>query len=266
MELFLMAAWVGIVFCAPPGAIAAEAIRRGVTRGFWPALLVEFGSLVGDATWATIALVGLAVLVQNPLLRLALALIGAALLFYLARSALQDARTASARPSWVAFAVDLAWGVVAVTGLVWLIQGLPDALAAGGAWLRWPLGLALFLLGWWRISAADQQAMPKAQAASAGGDFATGAFLSLGNPWNIVFWVGLGSSQLAALENPQIADYVTFFAGFMTGAVIWCFIIAGLIGFGRQWITPSFFRRINLVCGLLLGFFALQLLVQPVSG
>jgi chemosensory pili system protein ChpE len=132
--------------------------------------------------------------------------------------------------------------------------------------LRWPLGLALFLVGWWRITAAAPWAMPKAHGSSARGDFATGALLSLGNPWNIVFWVGLGSSQLATLQHPQTADYLTFFAGFMTGAVIWCFFAAGLIGYGRQWITPSFFRRINLVCGLLLGFFALQLLVQTVRG
>ena len=38
----------------------------------------------------------------------------------------------------------------------------------------------------------------------------------------------------------------------MAGAVLWCFFMAGLIAWGRQFITPTFFRRINLVCGCLL--------------
>jgi len=45
----------------------------------------------------------------------------------------------------------------------------------------------------------------------------------------------------------------------MAGAVLWCFFMAGLIAWGRQFITPTFFRRINLVCGLFLGYFAVQL-------
>jgi len=65
LTLFTSSLLLGIVFCAPPGAIAAEAVRRGFAKGFRPALFVEFGSLVGDATWAIVALVGLAVLVQT---------------------------------------------------------------------------------------------------------------------------------------------------------------------------------------------------------
>src|SRR5262245_60928650 len=111
LSLFLTSIWVGIVFCAPPGAITAEAIRRGMTRGFLPALFVEFGSLVGDATWAAIALVGLSFLVQNTVMRIVLALVGAALLLYLARSALQDAGDASDKIKRHSFLLDLAWGV-----------------------------------------------------------------------------------------------------------------------------------------------------------
>src|SRR5947208_3018976 len=90
-SLFISAFLIGIAFCAPPGAITAEAIRRGVRGGFRPALFVEFGSLIGDATWAIIALVGLAVLVQLPFARLGLGLLGAALLLYLAWGALKEA-------------------------------------------------------------------------------------------------------------------------------------------------------------------------------
>jgi chemosensory pili system protein ChpE len=263
ITLFFTSLWVGIIFCAPPGAITAESIRRGVVRGFQPALLVQFGSLVGDATWATVALVGLAVLVQNTAMRLVLALVGVGLLLYLAHGALREARVASLRPKWPAFLRDLSWGVVAVSGLLLLIQGWPVEWGSG-AWLRWPSGALLFGLGWWQSGQAAPPAMPTAHTVRTSGDFATGALLSLGNPWNIVFWVGIGSKQLALLENPQMLDYGIFFAGFMAGALLWCFFMAGLVAWGRQFVTPTFFRRVNLVCGLLLGVFGLQLLWQMV--
>jgi hypothetical protein len=45
----------------------------------------------------------------------------------------------------------------------------------------------------------------------------------------------------------------------MTGAFLWCFFMAGLVAWGRKFITSAFFRWVNLACGLALGFFALQL-------
>ena len=34
---------LAIAFCAPPGVITAETVRRGAARGFIPALFVQFG-------------------------------------------------------------------------------------------------------------------------------------------------------------------------------------------------------------------------------
>jgi len=202
-SLFISAFLIGIAFCAPPGAITAEAIRRGVRGGFRPALFIEFGSLIGDATWAIIALVGLAVLVQLPFARLGLGLIGAALLLYLAWGALKEA----------------------------YLGGTPTPKEAGGR-----------------------------------GDFLTGAFLSLGNPWNIVYWAGAGSPLMTLLTAPGFRAYVIFFIGFMLAAVIWCFFMASLIAWGRRFMTPLFFRLVNLSCGLFLGYFGLQLLRSLFAG
>jgi chemosensory pili system protein ChpE len=90
--LFISAFALGIAFCAPPGAVTAEALRRGLARGFRPALFLELGSLVGDATWAAVALIGASVLVQNGPVRLLLSVAGACLLLRLAWSALREAR------------------------------------------------------------------------------------------------------------------------------------------------------------------------------
>ena len=63
-------------------------------------------------------------------------------------------------------------------------------------------------------------------SASAHGDFASGAFLSLGNPMNIVFWTGLGTTVFASITGkPQPIHFAIFFAGFLAarscGASSW---------------------------------------------
>src|SRR5512135_904542 len=198
MTLFISSFILALAFCAPPGVVTAETIRRGAARGFLPALFVQFGSLVGDTTWATIALTGLAFIVQNPIAKAVLSLAGIVLMLKLAWTAFLDAH-----------------------------RGKEPELAA---------------------------------FTSNRSDFANGAFLSLGNPLNIVFWTGLGSTVFASMSGkPQPIDFAIFFAGFLSGAVLWCFLMAGLIAWGRRLVTRTFFRWVNLSCAIALSFFALQL-------
>jgi threonine/homoserine/homoserine lactone efflux protein len=198
MSLAISSFILGIVFCAPPGIITAETIRRGFARGFRPALLVQFGSLVGDSTWSLIALTGLAFLVQNRTAQILLSVVGMGIMIKLAWDALRAVRTSNEAPA--------------------------------------------------------------SSPASQYGDFATGAVLSLSNPFNIVFWTGIGATAFSGIpEGPQLSHFVIFFVAFMTGAFLWCFFMAGLVAWGRRFITSAFFRWVNLACGLALGFFALQL-------
>ncbi len=198
MPLFLSSFILALAFCAPPGVVPAETIRRGTARGFFPALFVQFGSLVGDTTWAMIALTGLAFIVQNNIAKAFLSLAGIVLMLKLAWTAFKDAHHAKG----------------------------PDL----------------------------------AVTTSNRSDFANGAFLSLGNPLNIVFWTGLGSTVFTSISGrPQQVHFAIFFAGFLSGAVLWCFLMAGLIAWGRKLVTRTFFRWVNLSCGVALSFFALQL-------
>lgn len=89
--LFITAFGLGTAYNAAPGAVNTEALRRGLARGFRPALLVQLGALIGDATWAALALTGTAFLVQSRPLRLVLGVAGACFLLRLAWSALQEA-------------------------------------------------------------------------------------------------------------------------------------------------------------------------------
>ena len=198
MSLAISSFILGIVFCAPPGIITAETIRRGFARGFRPALFVQFGSLVGDSTWSLIALTGLAFIVQNNTARILLSVVGMGIM------------------------VRLAW----------------DALKA----------------------TFRQTEAHTTQPASEYGDFATGALLSLSNPFNIVFWTGIGATAFSGIpDGPQLSHFIIFFTAFMTGAFLWCFFMAGLVAWGRRFVTSAFFRWVNFACGVALGLFALQL-------
>ena len=198
MSLFISSFFLAIAFCAPPGVITAETVRRGTARGFVPALFVQFGSLVGDTTWAIIALTGLAFVIQNNVARTILSLIGILLMLKLAWDAFKDAH--------------------------------------------------------------HGKALDTTTTHSHRGDFTNGAFLSLGNPMNIVFWTGLGTTVFSSISGrPQPADFAIFFTGFLAGAILWCFIMAGLVAWGRRFVNITFFRWVNLTCGIALGFFAVQL-------
>jgi chemosensory pili system protein ChpE len=196
-SLFLSSLVLGVAFCAPPGVVTAESLRCGLHGGFRPVMLVQAGSLVGDATWAAIALFGAAFLVQNPLVRLVLGVLGVFFLFRLAFDALYSA--------WAG--------------------RMPESMASGQ------------------------------------GYFTRGALLSLTNPFAIAFWLGVGGAMAASgVDQPRAEHFLVFFTGFMIGAVLWAVSISSLIAWGRRFVHPGLFRWINLLSGLTLGCFGLQLL------
>ena len=104
MMLFATAFIMGLVFCGPPGAVFAMSARRGAAHGFSAALMVLFGSLVGDAVWAVLGLSGAGILMQISAIHGIVGVAGAALLAWLGLQALRDAwqnRQPAAAPSSV---------------------------------------------------------------------------------------------------------------------------------------------------------------------
>lgn len=149
------------------------------------------------------------------------------------------------------------WAVIAFIGAAFLAQDVLARLILG------IVGILLLLwLAWQALSAAYHRKIGEAKASSTRGDFALGAAISLANPLPIAFWLSIGSTVIAtggkASSDPQ--NLVVFLAGFLCSALLWCFFMAGLIAWGRRFVTPLFFRLVNLICGLALGFFALKLL------
>jgi chemosensory pili system protein ChpE len=72
--------WMMLAYCATPGAINAEALRRGLTGGFGSALLVQLGAVAGRVLWAALALAGVSSVDGLESVRFGLAGLGAILL------------------------------------------------------------------------------------------------------------------------------------------------------------------------------------------
>lgn len=197
-RIFLAAVILSLIFCATPGAVNTQALRVGVTGGFRRAFGVEMGSIVGDMSWAIIALVGLAVVWDNDAARYVLGFLGAAFLLYLAYGAFMDSRKKE-------------------------------------------------------IAEVDA---PKGHT-----DFVTGVIMSFVNPFQIPFWIGVGSSSIAVImSDPGLAEFAVFYLGYLVGAVIWGTSYSALIGYGKRYVTPKLFRALSVICALVLTYFALNLL------
>ncbi|MFI8745559.1 LysE family transporter [Pseudomonas sp. NPDC077186] len=151
-SFFLAALLLGFVFNAAPGAVFSETLRRGLRDGYRPALLVQIGSLVGDATWAALGLTGLALLLGSAEVRYPLTLASALYLAWLGYQSLRDAHQPplpggdGQGRGGSAFAAGAALSLTNPQNLVyWAAMG--GAMAAIGVAEPTPTHLALFFAG-----------------------------------------------------------------------------------------------------------------------
>src|SRR4051812_25559301 len=75
----------------PPGPVNAEMIRRGLSRGFWPAYAVGLGACSGDFLWALSVASGAGALVAVRGVKPALGVLSAVLLVGLGTLFTRDA-------------------------------------------------------------------------------------------------------------------------------------------------------------------------------
>ena len=101
---FVAAVGLSLAFCVPVGSVTAEALRRGLLRGFRPVLWFELGALAGSSVWAAVSVAGLTALVHTRPLHLLLGVVGLMLVWRMAWQAFADActgRMPAARPGAV---------------------------------------------------------------------------------------------------------------------------------------------------------------------
>lgn len=81
--------------------------------------------------------------------------------------------------------------------------------------------------------------------------FASGAVLSLTNPWAIAFWLGFGGILISSGVNANPHNLWSFLIMFLSGVAFWVFVFSGLILWGRKYVNDKIFRAISLASGLI---------------
>jgi chemosensory pili system protein ChpE len=154
---------------------------------------------------------------------------------------------------------DSLWAVLALAGITVFARHLAVQVILGIAG-----GCFLLRMAWLALHEA-LVARPVSAAPSPGrrGDFMTGVVFGLANPVGLAFWSGLGSSVVAS--GVVGVQFVLFFLGFFAGAVLWSVGISAAIRWGRRWVRPAFFRWVNALCGLALGYFGIRVLWTTVQ-
>jgi threonine/homoserine/homoserine lactone efflux protein len=89
--IFFASFFVGLAYCAAPGVINAEGIRRGLNHGFRSSLLFQMGALAGDVLWAIVTLSGVAMLRPSAETQLLIGIGGGLLMIWMAFGILRKA-------------------------------------------------------------------------------------------------------------------------------------------------------------------------------
>ncbi len=154
---------------------------------------------------------------------------------------------------------DSLWAVLALLGITVFSQHLAVQIVLGIVG-----GCFLLRMAWLALHEAFLRPVTFSPSSSSSrGDFATGVVFGLANPVGLAFWSGLGSSVVAS--GIVGVEFALFFVGFFVGAALWSVGIAAVMRWGRRWIRPTFFRWINALCGLALGYFGVRVLWTTVG-
>ncbi|WIM99835.1 LysE family transporter [Actinoplanes oblitus] len=159
---------------------------------------------------------------------------------------------------------DAVWAILGLSGVAALFL-LPA--------VRTPLTVVGCLILAWLGAAGIRNALAVPDTRPAGPGNAgrssamlTGAGMSLGNPWNIVYWAGSAGAVAGTLgQEPELRQLAAFLGGFMGASLLWCLVCAGLIAGLRRALRPAAVRGIEAVTGVALLAFAVLLLIRLVQ-
>ncbi len=147
------------------------------------------------------------------------------------------------------------WATLALTGTTLLTRyrSLSVALGVAGA---------VFLL-WLAWLAARSALRPHAvvhERARRGGDVGAGVVVSIANPAGLPFWAGLAAGVVNSEASEADVAAVAFLVGVLAGSIAWGSLLSALIGWGRRFLSPGFFRTVNACCAVLLVAFAARMI------
>ena len=136
-------------------------------------------------------------------------------------------------------------GVVGGAVLIFLAQGMIRAALAGAAAPDW-----------------RHHAQP---AASSLGLIGMGVWVSLSNPYWILWWATVGMTFLTrALSYGRLGPGV-FAVGHVSSDVVWYLAVGAVVSFGSRWMSPTVHNGVTLACALFLVGLGIYFLVNGVA-
>jgi L-lysine exporter family protein LysE/ArgO len=90
--------------------------------------------------------------------------------------------------------------------------------------------------------------------------FWVGFAITTFNPFTALWWVGLLAPMLEIKQG-----IVLFSLAIVAGSLAWFTLLAGLLSFARQWLTPVFRRWVLVVSGLVVAGYAVYFLWQAIQ-
>jgi threonine/homoserine/homoserine lactone efflux protein len=215
----------------PPGPVNAEMIRRGLTRGFAPAVAVGFGACTADFLWALAVAGGAGALAGLPGVRPALAGVSLVLLLFLAWTFLSGAFLAWQRSRHPALHTV---GHPAGHPIPGPVVKERFAGTRGG----YLLGLTMALASPWNI--AFWLAVIGSQAGSQAG--------------------GPNGGALSFRISLLLAGAVVF------AAATWTVVLCSAVRLGARFATPAWEITTQAATGVLMIYFAVRLLLRLAGG
>ena len=156
---------------------------------------------------------------------------------------------------------DGVWALIALLGASILFQSRVVTLVLG------LFGCGLLLrFAWEALQASRSDVEVKSTGDRRSNHLLAGAMLSLSNPQNITFWIGMSGTIIGiGFVDPEPIHLAVIFAGFMIAQVCWCFFFATLVEYGRRLLNQRMFRWINLGCAVFLAWMGGKLLLQTLQ-
>jgi threonine/homoserine/homoserine lactone efflux protein len=105
--------------------------------------------------------------------------------------------------------------------------------------------------------AADGDGSPTAKEGRRSA-FVSGFCITIVNPMTIAFWLGILSASLAARDRALMALEALYIVSLAAGCLLWCFLLAAALHFGRRAARGPALKVVSALAGLVLIGFGVQ--------
>lgn len=172
---------------------------------------------------------------------------------------------AARRGFWAGPLIILGHGLLELALLVLLLVGV-------GVWLNRPVVLGTVgllggvLLAWmaWGLLRASRHGRLLLEEGQASGwhPVWTGIFMSLANPYWLVWWLTIGLGYVLFAARFGLFGVFLFFAGHILADLAWYSLVAAAVAWGRNFFSDGWYRGFLAGCGAFLllfgGYFGFQ--------